>query len=206
MHPKLVVVNVFSQLEAQSISMQSSMDIDAHNQQLSMSKKASLCQHAITAALLCMKQRCNGRFGISRVEARLDVCLPFICGSCARMMRHAINRHLQSCACQQLECDPADMENALFLRTCSTLSNLLIKQSVQKYPCDSLEECDSPVGMIAITSSMEPSQSQLEHRSTSQVNILRSRAQVDAVLERRHAAYNGIQPVGVQDTKSFQIM
>lgn len=56
------------------------------------------------AALADLKAASNGAFGLSRLEARLNVCLPVVCASACSILRNAVSPHLLPFAKTMLGC------------------------------------------------------------------------------------------------------
>ena len=165
---------------------------------------------AVTAALCDLKAKAMGEFGVSRVEQRLDACIPAVCTSSCNIIRNAHSPHLLQFACSILQCPPTGLEEALYLRCCTSISSALTASSgagrrraaagtgtapaadyseqLDMSPQDGIEE-GGWGGAYAEAEPIAPDDS-TRHAQPLEV--------IDPAIMRRHQAYGNIRPLGVQ--------
>ncbi|KAJ9510172.1 hypothetical protein QJQ45_015662 [Haematococcus lacustris] len=80
---------------------------------LSARLEVRLVRCALEAALADLKQRSNGRFGVSRLDARLADCAPLLAGALAAIIRNSHSPALLPFTCSLLACDTASLQGSL---------------------------------------------------------------------------------------------
>ncbi|KAJ9508809.1 hypothetical protein QJQ45_028129 [Haematococcus lacustris] len=80
---------------------------------LSARLELRLVRCALEAALADLKQRSNGRFGVSRLDARLADCAPLLAGAMAAIIRNSHSPALLPFTCSLLACDTASLQGSL---------------------------------------------------------------------------------------------
>lgn len=170
---------------------------------------------AVTAALGDLKAKAMGEFGVSRVEQRLDACIPAVCASSASIIRNAHSPHLLQFACSILQCPPSGLEEALHLHCCASISRALTETSTAGRRRAAAGSAAGPLADTAPAADYDDQQAvapqdgieeggwgfvEAEPIETPDDSTRRAQSLevIDPAIKRRHKAYGNIRPLGVQ--------
>jgi hypothetical protein len=83
-----ISLSLFSLQDAQAVADGSSgATACAPERSLSSTAESALVRDAVMSAMQALKREANGEFGASKVEQRLDFCLPAICEAASSIIR-----------------------------------------------------------------------------------------------------------------------